>query len=322
MILLFNKNGTGGATEIKNLLGFTDADIKWNVFQNKIYTATDTIIELIGQDIYDYLVDVYLAATPDTLDSDFLRRVQYSICIDAYRNIAKHTDLAHTTNGRVNRSEDKQKLAWEWQIINSDRLLERDYYKSIDSLIKFMDIHIELWKQTDAYKNTFDLLIRTADEIDEYYNIDGSRLLLIKLMPGIRKAEREEIIPRITKERFDDLKTKLKDNANDIDYVLLKKIQEVLVYKALSWAIPRLSAQLFPEGFMQIGDNSRLTASARKSVEKTQAESYAAKFLNDADLASIQLESYIKSISASPILPENVLPISNNFNPEDNFVSC
>lgn len=321
MNLLFNKDNNG-ASEAKALLGFTDSDIKWEHLKPKVIPATDIIIDLIGKPIYDSLYGIYTSGSASTADTEFLERVQSVIMLDAYRNLAKDGDLAHTKNGRKNRIDDKEKIAFEWQIVNSDRKMERDYYFGVDRLIKYMDANVSGWKNTDAFKLTNDLFIRKASEIDDYFHIDGSRLLFLKLSPGIRKAESEEIIPRITKARFDDLKTKLKNNTGDHDATLLKLIQAAIVYKGLSWGIPRLSAQLFPEGFVQVADASRLSISARMSVEKNQAEAYSQRFDKDAKDALLALEDYIESLSATPILPENVLPITPNFNPGDNHVTC
>lgn len=321
MDLLFNKNNTG-ATELKELLGFTDADIKWVQFQPYLITATDLLIDIIGNPIYESLRGIYTAESSSAADAEFLKRVQTVIGLDAYRNLTPYLDLAHTNKGRVNRVEDKEKIAFEWQIVKSDNKMERDYYRALDRLIKYMDKSVSGWKNTDAYKLTHDLFIRTALEIDDYFNIDGSRLLFLKLAPGIRKAEREDILPRITKTRFDQLKEKLKNNAGDHDAILLEKIKEAVVYKSLSWGIPRLSARLFPEGFLELADNSRMTITAKKSVERNQAEAYSQRFKEDADLAFREIEKYIESLNVVPVLPENVPPITPNFNQDDNFVDC
>lgn len=318
MKLLFDKDNEGSA-QIKSLLGFTDSNIKFEWLKPKVITATDLIIDLIGQPLYDSLVGIYEALSQSEPDKEFLNRVQAVILLDAYRNYAMSTTIAHTQNGRVNRLEDKEKIAWEWQIDNDNRKMERDYYKGVDSLIKFMDKNVSGWKSSEAYKLTHNLFIRKATEIDDFFHIDGSRLLFLKMAPGIRKAENNEIISRITKTRYDDLKTKLKEN-QPVDILLFSLIQEAIVYRALAWVIPRVSAQLFPEGFVTQGDNSRMTISARKSVEKYEAEAYEQRFNIDADDALIRLEAYIKKLSQ----PTNIIiePIKPNFNPDDNFVDC
>lgn len=320
MKLLFNLGDTGGSTEIKKLLGFTDADIKYDNLKPYIIPATDELITLIGQPLYDSLVGIYEALSASEIDSDFLLRAQTSILNNAYRIFVTDTDLGHTPNGRVNRVEDKQKIAFEWQIERSNRQLERKYYKSLDSLIKFMDANVSGWKTSVAYKATHDLFIRTASQIDVYFNIEDSRLLFLKIAPGIRKAEREEILPRITKTRFDELKTALKENTPIPDAFLLQKIEEAIVYKALAWAVLRMSAQLFPEGVLQVADTSRLSTAARLSADQEVVGNTSIRFEKDAKDALIEIENHIKSLT---VVPNQVIaPITPCFDPNDNFVDC
>lgn len=318
MKLLFDKGGQGSA-EIKRLLGFTDGNLKFENLKPKLYPATDTLIEVIGANLYQVLIGIYEASSASEGDAEFLRRVQSVIILDAYRNYAKDNDLSHSSNGRVNQIDDKQKLAWEWQIVNSDRKMERDYYILLDKLIKYMDANVSGWKTTQAYKDTFNHLIRTASEIDDYFNIEGSRLLFIKLLPGIKKAEREEIIPLLTEPVYESLKQKLKDNENDYDKKLYGLVKEGLVYKALSWGIPRLSAQLFPEGVLQVADASRLSISARKSAEKFEADSLSQRFAKDAQKAFEAIADYLKSLEISTLPLEEY---KRDFNPDDKFVDC
>lgn len=317
MELLFDKDGSGTA-EIKELLGFIDADIKFSKLKPFIIPATDEIIKLIGQPIYDMVVDIYEALNPNDLDKEFLYRVRFAILWDAYRSFSIQNDLGHTTNGRVNRIEEKQKIAFEWQIDRSNKSMERSYYKAVDAMIFFMDKNIDEWKTSDAFKETHQLLLRDVDVFEDYFNLEGSRLLLIKLSPGIRKAERDQIIARIGKDRYNTLRTKLQNNESDYDTVLLKKIQEALAYCSLAWGIPRMSAQLFPEGLFVTPDTSRLTTAARKSIEKNEAISLAENFQKDSYDALIALETYIKSLNP---IQTTVLPLSPNFDCNDNFVN-
>lgn len=314
MKLLFNEE-----TDFREILGFLDGDYKFKVLKPHLVAATDELVKIIGEPIYEALIGIYESDSSSEEDNFFLERVQYSIALDGYRNSAKGGDLGHTPNGRNNRTEENQKIAFEWQIDRSDRDLERKYYKSIDALINYMDKKVSGWKSTDAYKSTHNLFIRTVQEFEDYFIIDSSRLLLLKLAPGIKKAENEQIIPRITKDVFEVLKTGLKENATDLDLNLLSIIREALVYESLSWAIPRMSAQLFPEGLLQVADTSRLTTAARMSVTNNLAEALSQRFEKDAKKAYLKIEEHVKPV----IIPaQDYQPIESNFNPDDNFVDC
>ncbi len=317
MKLLFNLDGQGTA-EIKKILGFTDADLKWEKLEPFVIPATDRMIDIIGRPIYDSLVGIYEADSASLQDAEFLLRVQHPVLLDAYRHFAKENDIAHTPNGRVNRINDKQKIAFEWQIERSDRSLERNFYQLVDRMLEFMDKNIVAWLGTDAYKATRELFVPTAKDFDVHFHINSSRLLFIMLAPGQRNAEIEEIVPRIKKSRADELKASLLSNDPDIDRKLVSIIRKALVYATLSWAIPRMSAQLFPEGLLEVADTSRLSVAARKATERNQAESLSQLFARDAAKAYIELEDYIKSLDAPP--PGEILPIKPCFNRDDKFV--
>lgn len=315
MKLLFNYAGNG-EIEIKNALGFTDADLLYENLRPTLLTATDDLIKIIGRPIYDDLIVAYESGSSDQIDIEFIERVQYILALDSYRNYVIESDLAHTNNGRVNRIEDNQKIAFEWQIEKSNKSMERKFYKAINTLIHFMDQYIPQWKETQAFKNSHSLFIRTVEEFDDWFNIDGSRFLMIKLSPGIRKIETEQILPRIGKTLFEQLKSDLK-SGSEYNTELLLMIQEALVYATLSWGIPRMSAQLFPEGLLQPTDNARMTYSSRKSIENNLAEALSQRFGQDADKAFKKIEEYISNLN-TPNKP--VEPVKPNFKLGDGFV--
>lgn len=317
MKLPLNKNNSGNA-EIQAILGFTDKDLSFEKLKPTLITAVDDLLPIIGQPIYDVIVGYYESETAlNDVEKELVLRLQYAIALDGYRNFTAENDLGHTPNGRVSRVEENQKVAFEWQIDRSNRSLERKYYKSVNALIKCLDDKLTLWKQSDAYKQTHNSFIRTVDDVQDFFHIDDSRLMLIKLASGFRKAEIDEILPRIGSDLFDELKTKLKEN-QPVDKKLLKLIKESIVYASLSWSILRLSPQLLPEGLLMVADTSRITVAARKSHEKTQAEALSQRFKQDAASAYIRLEDYIKELNqANRPIPDKIKP---NFDICDNFV--
>lgn len=322
MKILFNIDVPSlGDEQIKNLLGFTDADLRIKNLVPYIITATDEIIKVIGTNMYNVLIGIFESSSSSAADKEFLRRAQYAILLDATRNYFIDTDLGHTPNGRVNRVEENQKIAFEWQIDRSNKNAERKYYKAFDSLIHYMDNNVTDWKSTDAFKQTNELFVRNVDQFENFFYIDGSRLLYLKLLHGMRKAEKEEIQSRLSKQPFDELKAKLKNNQPVEDKILLELIQEAVVFSALSWGVARLSAQLFPEGLLTIADTSRLTTSAKKASEKNATEAISQRFAQDAAEALKKLESHINQPlpepSTAPTLENQIL-----FDPDDKIVNC
>jgi hypothetical protein len=59
MKLLFQTTGTAGNTELKELMGFIDADLKFKNILPDIITSTNDVIDLVGIEVYDKAVALY-----------------------------------------------------------------------------------------------------------------------------------------------------------------------------------------------------------------------------------------------------------------------
>ena len=317
MELLFSSET--GQTELANLLGFLDIDISYEKLSSKLITATNEVIALIGNEMYDLaLVEYKKAADVPDKNIDLIFNVRYPIAIQAYRKFAPHNDISHTNKGRVNRVEENEKTPFEWMIDSDNKALERSYYEALDNLIKYLDKNIATWKETDAYEKTHNLFLRTADQFDDFFPIGNSRLIFLKLAPGIRKAENNDIKSRIGKVMFETMKQQLKDEAVDINEELLLKIREACVYLAMGWAMQRLSVQLFPEGVLQGFVSDRMTINSRRPSEKSETAATAQYFYADAKIILADIESIITKINTPDVIIE---PITYEADPEQNFLS-
>lgn len=318
LLFTFDENGND---EIKELLGFTHSDFKIATIKSDIIAATDELIELIGLPIYDSAVGIFEAESASLVDTEMLFRIKLPIAINAYRNFAPDNDIAHTNNGRVALVEANQKLPWEWQIDRSNKSMEKKYYKALDAMLEFLDKNVSGWKATDAYKSTHRFIVRKTSDFDNYFSIDRSRLLFLKLSPGIRLAENNHIIPRIGRSKYTELKNLLVSGSdlNEADAALLEKIKEASVYKALSWGMRRLSVQLFPEGVTQYVASDRMSTQARLPPVKSEAEGAAQNFDIDAERAIADLENMIEQAKQIPI--QDIPPLKPDFDCRDNFIS-
>ena len=308
-----------GQTELSNLLGFLDVDIKYEKLKSKLITATNDVITLIGQEMYDLALDHYSKPDTDTeKNTELIFNVRYPIAIQAYRKFAPHNDISHTNKGRVNRVEENEKTPFEWMIDLDNKALERSYYEALDNLIKYLDKSITSWKDTDAYEKTHNLFIRTAEQFDDFFPIGNSRLIMLKLAPGIRKCEKNEILPRIGKELFNTMKQELKDESQNMNEELLYSIREACVYRAMAWAMQRLSVQLFPEGVLQAFISDRMTINSRKPSEKSETAATAQYFNADADGVLIDIESIITKLNTPDVVIE---PLTYEADPDNKFLS-
>lgn len=318
MKLLFNTEDEN-SEELKDLLGFVDKDLNAINYRADLKTATNELIDLVGQEIYDKAVELYLTEDISEEDEEFLYVIRYPIAVNAHRMMIPSSDLAHTNNGRKMRQDEKEKLPFEWMIDRDNANLERRYYRALDELIKYLDKQPlisplkALWINSEAFKTTNDLFIRTVAQFDKFFTI-SSRLLLIKLSPGISDCELYDIRPRIGLGKFSEFKLKLKSSIEIVepsDLELLNLIRKASVASAMAWAMNRLSVQLFPEGVLQHYTSDRATTIGKKPTLKNETEVARQAFESDKAKAIMEIE---RLLAPAPTVDETISVI-----PEQNF---
>lgn len=331
MELLF-KNTSEANTELKDLLGFIHADVKFNNIKPDIISSTKSVIKIIGQEVYDLALQHY-SGVVDAPDEEFIRVVRYAIVVGAYRMYVPQNDLSHTNNGRKILADDSEKSAFEWQIERSDKNLEIKYYRILDELIDFLDSQplpelaegeeapvtiAGTWRASAAYKKSQRLFVRTLEEFDNFFTIE-SRLLYLKLAPGLERCEMQEIKPRLA-DKFEEMKVSLAASGTVEDLSLLYLVQKACVYYAMAWAMPRLSVNLYPEGVLQHYTSDRTTINGKKPTLNNETQEARQAFEADYKAALQEIEAYLApEVDASgEINLDDLLP---NIDCNDNFFS-
>jgi len=306
MKLLFEISAT--SEEIKELLGFVDADLNPVNLQPDLRTATRDVINIIGKEVYDYAIEAYnngsIEQDYDDINYLLVQAIKYPIAVNAYRLYAPSNDLSHTNDGRKMRNEEHEKNAFEWMIDRDNDSLEKRYYRALDDLIHFIDnlsgVDPEnpiytLWKNSKEFQKSHKLFVRSTSDFDDYFPID-SRLLLMKIQNGLSRCERQELIPRITKSVFDELKEKYiaGSELTAIEEKLVDLIKESSCFYALAWAIPNLSINLLPDNIVQKYTGDRATTKASMVPVLNESEWARLSFVKNYEASLIQIEDLLK----------------------------
>ena len=315
MIAIFNKNNNSSA-ELKEFIPYIDKDFKFDNLIPDINTSIKELKKLIGSEILDLLVQVYAEADYTDLQKEFLRVVRYPIIVNAYRFYAPTNDLSHTNNGRKMTSDTSMKMPFEHMIDRDNDAQEKRYYRALDDLIDYLDAQqkfetpadedeefensiYQAWTNSDNFKKSHQLFVRTYDDFNDNFPIK-SRLILLMLRKGLELCETDEIIPRISK---------------------IKYIQQGCVMYAMAWSIPRFSVNLYPEGVLQHYTSDRITSQAKKPSLNLEPQTAQAAFKLDFEKSMRQLEQFIApaAITDASIPVENPSDIIYNINNQDKF---
>ena len=305
----------------RDLLGFLDADIELKYMRSDIRSATKEIIKLVGNEIYEMAVSAFEKEEPTPLELELVEYFQLPILLNAYRLYAPTNDLRHSNDGRKMRNTNNEANPFQWMIDRDNENLERKYYRYVNDLISYLS-KFDKFIQTIFYQNSRKLLVYSSDVFDEHFPIN-SRLLHLKLSPGLKKAENQKLIPILGENLFQKLKQSIKeDYPEEIEYYpdeaptnqpepeeeeeapklthiereILEKCQEACVYYSLSWAMKRLSVQLFPEGVLQQYVGDRNNTISKKTPEFMQSQLAAQEFSKDAEDVFFTLQTLVAEI--------------------------
>jgi hypothetical protein len=328
MKLLFNiEDEEISADEIKQALGFTDADFSFKNLLPDINSATKEVRKLISPEVYLHIYDFYKDNIEDDgtyvydyedMESNILRQTRYPILVKAYSLFAPSNDISHSNEGRRARTSENEKLPWQWQIDADNKEQEKRFYRAMDDLIDLLDesmpedyeslsdedkqatIYFK-WINSAAYKELKSLFVNSIDKFNKVFTIESS-LLLHKLASGLQECEEFEILSRIGKEKFDQLKSS-EPTEDPKDIQLLKLIHTACVFYSLAWAIPKMSITIFPEGVLQYQVSDRSNTIAKKPAIGNEHEYAMQSFAKSSQLALKLIEELVKPVpepSADP----------------------
>jgi len=341
MEIPFVKTSPEFELEFKEALGFVDVDFPYIKLRPDLNSAAKELIKIIGKITYDALIANFKlnkegaqGASAPFRNEDLNEVFQSVIASYAYMLFAPANDIAHTPNGRRMRSSEDEKTPWEWMLTLSNDNLQKRAFKAIDALLDYMDAEFATWKASDQFKLTHKLFVRTLEDFSAAHVLD-SRLLLIKLVPGLNQAEQREIIPRISSDLYNSLKEKViykasgstGDTTKTIttdEALLIELIKEACAYYALSWALPRLQVTMFPEGILQSVRGDRTTVKGRMVPVVPVIDQTSKLFKEDCNIALLNVENQIKAM-----FPQEAVDLSEEetnedlygFSEDDKFIS-
>lgn len=289
------------ASELHDVLGFVDADFSMKQILPYLRSATKDIIELIGDNLYQKAVDFYI----DDEENEFSELLRYAIALNAFRQFAPLSDVSYTTSGRLFRTDENTKSAFEWMIDKSDDAMERSYYASVNEIIRYVfkelpDDAVGITKKL----RLDELFVYSLSVFQEYVNINDFYLLFFKLIPSLRIAQKRLILSRVG-QKYDFYK-------HNEDHPVNSIIKNVCVCYAMKDGLKKESVQLFPKGVI------KETSGSKKHTSASLMDTESAVLYYDDELTTL-----LKELE-NAVAKDNLKAVSGpviNFGSDDQFVT-
>ncbi|WP_196890377.1 DUF6712 family protein [Aureivirga marina] len=281
MELIFNKDGKG-SKELKEHLGFLDADFKYKNIKTDIEHATLDLINLIGEETYLEILKIYKKEELTEEEQTLIRYTQLPIAQFAHLAFCANYDLNHSNNGRKIELGADEKIPFAHQIEADNIASRKRGYKALDILLDYLEkIQFNSWINSEIFKEAKNHFISSTKEFKKVFKNFDSRQLFVRLQSAIHDIEMDEIIPVIGHENFNTLLQKKNENdLNTQEKQLVNFIQKAIAFFSLHEAYKTLPVEMFPGTIYN--EKGVMSSQARLEVQdyfKLKASSFLEKIM-------------------------------------------
>jgi len=251
-------------TNFKQHFSGAHDSMPWSMLQPAIRQATRKyLIPFIGINLYNDIAEKFHNDTDlDDNQTDVLELMQDSLAHYVVYYAMPKLNISLASMGvQQNTSSDGSSTPanqWSfhgsrWDILKSaDEILDQ-LLQLLEQLVIADEAYFDLYKNSDAYSYKKSSFFRTAAELDEYLNIQGSQRTFISMSRYLKKAEEKYILPIICTDQFNDIVTKYQEGTlADDDLDLFNHIRKTTAEWALYEAVPHLSIIPEADGFKVI----------------------------------------------------------------------
>lgn len=242
---LFNKDNTGPA-EIQKLTGIYHASNDYSVIETEIFDAMRTVSMLVGPAVMEKACEAYETGGDDT---GLVEAVQLPVAILAVSRYSKNNLVSHEDSGSKVKTDENEKIPFEWMVDRDERAQRERYYRAMDALYAFLEkSELPEWMNSNEKNKAQTSVVKTIQEFERIYPVDGSyyvyfmlQNLVIERQPSISRMVGSELWKKIlagTTEEGDPEKEKVE--------AMIPLCQRYGVLSAIIQAVRRWSLEVFP----------------------------------------------------------------------------
>lgn len=266
-----------------------------------IELATEELIEVLGDGVYDRVASAHESETRGDLDVELIRCFQLPVALSAYLSYSANGDVSHEEDGRkVKIDKDSESIPWQWMLDKDDAAIRMKLGRAVDRLIAFLDKHVEEiteWKDSEQRKGMNVLFVRSAAEFDDVVPIDRSRYFFLRVLPFVRAVDRD-MVKYVGKDRFRELKEAMAGGSLTGEQERMVELcREVVPHLVMARAVRRFSVKVLPDSVVTRFDSERQTKGASLPASLDLIGVMENVYNGDAKRGIVELQAYVKEIT-------------------------
>lgn len=309
---LFSKENNTKAEEFKKFLP-VNVQFSYETFAPALALAEQNfIIPILGKDLFIKLITYYNSSIEDEKYKTLLEMVQFSEVRLAYWKSYNSLSVMLTDKG-ASREVSNDKGLYRYQEDNLMEELKTDGFNQLDVVLEFLEENIDIFPEflfSQHYTKLKNSFITNTATFNENYNINGSRLVFLKMKYFIEDVEQITLPHYIGRKLMEAI---LNDMENEKYKPVLKLIQKFVVYMAIFNGASEL--QKFPteKGLVfenTINDGKRIAVLPNRELERTrtffkqQADAYKSAFTTYLDRNRADFPEYKEFAGQSSDTPD------------------
>jgi hypothetical protein len=232
--MLFKNN-----TEFKDFIS-VNKSFKLEKLQNYFDEVEREYIKpLLGIDLYNKLQADYDAESIDKKHLALLKMCRYPIANLAFNSYLPFATIQMSDSGfRVaTGNDDAFRPAAKWQIEKIEKTTRNSGFSQLEALVAFLEENRANYP-TWVYAKHRKLILNSARAFSQYCNISDSRLIYLKMLPQMKRAERK-VGNHISKQQMQIFRTAIADTNVELETALEEEVYEA--YELMAEAIANIS---------------------------------------------------------------------------------
>lgn len=285
--MIFSEEKYNNAEELQEYVSVSKA-LSFETVKASLKTAFETYIEpLLGAEMSKRLIGIYNGTESGEKQAKLLKTAQMANANLALWNSFMELQFLVSDGGMHRDESERLHSLYKYQEQELKEGWKERGFNALDTMLDYLDDEIELfseYKQSAFYKAQRSKIVRTTAEVNEYYFINNSRIVLMRLMPHIRVVSDTVIAPRMAS-IYHELTTELnRESVAEKWEKLRKSIVPVVVLHSVARLI-RSTGSVTDRGLYFVstegsGDSAKIKPADIESREtlarqaETDAESY------------------------------------------------
>jgi hypothetical protein len=278
--MLFNKS-SNGSDELRDLLGFIDADSNFSKWKTWINLSVRQVTALTGTEVYavadaHYNSTHYQHVVPENITpteittpklseitewkklDELVAKFQLPNALFAYVRLLPSLDAGHGKSGRKKMIGETERALTAVEAYKDETNILNLGYEALEDLLSYLETNaIPTWLTSETRKSTANLLVPTLEIFNEKFKI-GSARLFYTLVPMLREVQDLQVISVIKATRIPEIIAAFAEKADDrtvaqkaLITLTQDYIRRPMVLATMALALQRLPVELMPEGIVQ-----------------------------------------------------------------------